>query len=51
MFGKPPSSNNITSPLEKGDNPELDTTELLDEEGQQHYMSLIGPMQWAVSLG
>jgi Reverse transcriptase (RNA-dependent DNA polymerase) len=51
MFGKPPSSNNITSPLEKGDNPELDTTELLDKEGQQCYMSLIGSMQWAVSLG
>ena len=51
MFGKPPSSNNVTSPLEKGDNPELDTTELLDEEGQQRYMSLIGSMQWAVSLG
>jgi hypothetical protein len=51
MFGKPPSSNNITSPLKKGNNPELNTTELLDEEGQQCYMSLIGSMKWAVSLG
>ena len=51
MFGKAPSSNNVSSPLEKGDHPELDTSELLDEEGQQQYQSLIGSMQWAVSLG
>jgi hypothetical protein len=51
MFGKAPSSNNLSSPLEKGDHPELDTSELLDEEGQQQYQSLIGSMQWAVSLG
>jgi hypothetical protein len=51
MFGKAPSSNNITSPLEKGDHPELDTSDLLDADGQQKYQSLIGSMQWAVSLG
>jgi Reverse transcriptase (RNA-dependent DNA polymerase) len=51
MFGKSPSSNNVTSPLEKGDHPEIDTSELLDEEGTQQYQSLIGSMQWAISLG
>jgi Reverse transcriptase (RNA-dependent DNA polymerase) len=51
MFGQSPSSNNITSPLEKGDHPELDTSELLDEEGIQMYQSLVGSMQWAVSIG
>ena len=51
MFGEAPSSNNISSPLEKGDHPELDTSEFLDEEGQQKYQSIIGSMQWAISLG
>lgn len=45
MFGKVPSSNLITSPLEKGDHPELDTSEFLDEDGQQKYQSLIRSMQ------
>jgi hypothetical protein len=32
MFGEPPKQN-VSSPLEKGDNPELDTSEFLDEKG------------------
>jgi hypothetical protein len=51
MFGKPPTSNLYTSPLEKGDHPELDTSDFLDEDGQQQYQSLIGSLQWAISLG
>jgi hypothetical protein len=39
------------SPLEKGDHPELDTSELLSPDDVQKYQSLIGSMQWAVSLG
>jgi len=50
MFGYKPRTN-VTSPLEKGDHPELDTTELLDANGVTQYQSLIGSMQWAVSLG
>jgi hypothetical protein len=42
---------NVYSPLEKGDHPELDTSALLDIDGVQKYQSLIGSMQWAVSLG
>jgi hypothetical protein len=38
-------------PLEKGDHPELDTSELLDQTGVQQYQSLIGSLQWAISLG
>ena len=34
MFNKKPSSK-YKSPLEKGDHPEVDTTELLDEDGIQ----------------
>ncbi len=50
MFGEKPR-HTVTSPLEKGDHPELDTSEELDVEGIKKYQSLIGAMQWAVSLG
>ena len=50
MFGHKPS-NKIHSPLEKGDHPELDTSEFLDQDGIQKYQSLLGALQWAVSLG
>ena len=33
------------------DHPELDDTELLDEDGIRQYQSLIGSLQWAISLG
>ena len=49
MFGCKPSQR-VTSPLEKGDHPELDDTDLLGAEGIKQYQSLIGGMQWAVSL-
>ena len=50
MFGCKPSTK-VSSPLEKGDHPEIDTSELLDEKGIQQYQSLIGAMLWAVSIG
>ena len=50
MFGSSPA-HAVTSPLEKGDHPEMDTSDLLGEEGIQQYQSLIGSLQWAVSLG
>jgi hypothetical protein len=49
-FGENPKQN-VTSPLEKGDHPELDESELLDEEGITKYQSIIGSLQWAVSIG
>ena len=49
-FGHKPS-NKVHSPLEKGDHPELDTSEFLDQDGIQKYQSLLGALQWAVSLG
>ena len=39
------------SPLEKGDHPELDTSELLNANGTQKYQSMIRAMQWAISIG
>ena len=49
LFGKKPRP--YTSPLEKGDHPELDTSEELGEQDIKKYQSLIGAMQWAVTLG
>jgi hypothetical protein len=37
------------SPLVKGDHPELDTSEFPDQDGI--YQSLVGAMQWAISIG
>ena len=42
---------NFKSTLEKGDYPELDNTELLDPSGVQKCQSMIGSIQWAVSIG
>ena len=50
MFGTTPSTK-FSSPLESGDHPELDQSELLDAEGVQKYQSLIGTLQWIISIG
>ena len=50
MFGTKPRAG-YTSPLLSNDHPELDDTELLDDDGIQQYQSLIGALQWTISLG
>ena len=40
-----------SSPLEKGDHPEIDESELLNREGITQYQSIIGSLQWLVTLG
>jgi hypothetical protein len=40
-----------TSPLEKGDHPEVDCSEELDNKGIKRYQTMIVCLQWAVSLG
>ena len=40
-----------TSPLTTGDHPELDTSELLNEDDQKIYQSLIGALQWVIQIG
>jgi hypothetical protein len=50
LFGKKPKTS-VTSPLEKNDHPELDETEIVDTDGVSRFQSLIGQLQWAVSLG
>jgi hypothetical protein len=49
MFGVNPKEE--ISPLVKSDHPELDDSEELNAEGIKQYQSMIGAMQWAVSLG
>ena len=49
MFGELPKEQ--TSPLEKGDHPEMDMTEELDQDGIAKYQSLIGALQWLITLG
>ena len=49
MFGAKPRE--YTSPLEKGDHPEIDITDDLHHDGIKKYQTIIGCLQWAVSLG
>ena len=50
LFGAPPSTR-VHSPAEANDYPKLDDSELLDAEGIQQYQSLIGMLQWIISIG
>ena len=49
LFGTQPRQ--YTSPLTKGDHPELDTSPELSLDGIKKYQSLIGCLQWLISLG
>jgi len=49
LFGGPPKLQR--SPLDKDDSPELDQSEFLNEDQTKLYMSLIGALQWCVTLG
>eukprot|EP00934_Nitzschia_sp_Nitz4_P007134 Nitzschia sp. Nitz4//scaffold846_size1981//130//1963//NITZ4_009307-RA/size1981-snap-gene-0.4-mRNA-1//1//CDS//3329559005//7124//frame0 len=49
LFGEPPK--HYASPLEKGDHPELDDTAECGPTDIKVYQSLIGSLQWVVTLG
>jgi hypothetical protein len=49
MFGQQPKQN-VSSPLEKGDHPETDSSNLLDSKGIQIYQYIIGALQWMVTI-
>jgi len=49
VFGTWPKP--ATSPLTTGDHPELDNSELLNEDDQKLYQSLIGALQWVIQIG
>ena len=50
FFGKSPNTK-YRAPLEKNDHPEMDISPLLDEDGITQYQSLIGALQWTITLG
>ncbi|KAG7338517.1 reverse transcriptase RNA-dependent DNA polymerase [Nitzschia inconspicua] len=50
FFGSKPRTN-ACAPLERGDHPEMDTTPFLDEEKTKMYQSLIGALQWIITIG
>ena len=41
----------VKVPLDPKDHPELDNSELLDEKAKRIYWSLMGMLQWAVTIG
>jgi len=49
MFKEKPRPS--SSPLEKNDHPELDDSEEVDAEMITQYQSMIGALQWVISLG
>ena len=50
MFKQDPPKN-MRTPLDKNDHPELDDSELLKRDSIQHYLTMIGQLQWLVTLG
>jgi hypothetical protein len=50
LFGMKPNKS-ATSPLEKGENPELDTSDLCDAKQIAQYQSMVCAMQWIVTIG
>ena len=50
MFGCKPSVR-AHSPIASDNHPELDTSPLLNEDGITQCQSLIGALQWTVTLG
>ena len=49
MFGSKPKM--YSAPMENGDHPELDISEFLEVDGIAQYQSLVGALQWAITLG
>jgi hypothetical protein len=49
MFGSKPKE--FATPMIEKDHPEIDTSDLLDALGIKQYQSLIGALQWLVTLG
>eukprot|EP00977_Amphora_coffeiformis_P021567 scaffold9499_cov128-Amphora_coffeaeformis.AAC.1 len=48
LFGEPPKE--YHSPMERGDQPELDVTMELGTDDIMKFQSMIGAVQWTVSL-
>jgi hypothetical protein len=49
LYGEKPRK--ASSPLEQNDHPKMDNSPFLGQDKTQQFQSLIGAMQWAVSIG
>ena len=49
MFGELPRE--WSAPLDKNDHPEIDDSYLLDEANIKKYQSIIGALNWAITIG
>ena len=47
----PEPSKGLKTPLEKDDHPELDTSEILEGHEVNHYLTMVGQLQWLITLG
>ena len=50
LFGKNPDQS-VTSPLNKGDHPELDDSDFLEIIDVSKYQTCIGALQWVITIG
>ena len=50
LFNTEPSKG-LKTPLEKNDHPELDTSEILEGHEVNHYLTMVGQLQWLITLG
>ena len=49
LFDTEPSKG-LKTPLEKNDHPELDTSEILEGHEVNHYLTMVGQLQWLITL-
>ena len=50
LFNEDPPKGYKT-PLDKNDHPELDTSEILEGDMAAKYLTMVGQLQWLVTLG
>ena len=50
LFNTEPSKG-LKTPLEKNDHPELDTSDILVGQQVNHYLTMVGQLQWLIALG
>ena len=44
-------SKGLKTPLEKNDHPELDSTDISEGQQVNHYLTMVGQLQWLITLG
>ena len=50
LFNTEPSKG-LETPLEKNNHPELDTTDILEGQQANHYLTMVGQLQWLITMG